>query len=104
MAVFYVMPPRKMLGEQVAQMLRPYIPGLAIEGSVCAEFVDSLVANSSDGSDSYLVHREDLPVGEEMKNALRETFGAESGDRVVEVSFGLKHHEPVLRDWQLEAA
>jgi hypothetical protein len=36
----------------------------------------------------YLIHREELPEGEDATAALRDSFGAENGDDVVEVRAG----------------
>jgi hypothetical protein len=104
MAVFYVLPPRRMLGEFLAQALRPYVPGIAIDQEACADLVDSFVTDTPAEEESYVVHREDLPDGEEMNSVLRAGFGAETGDRVVLVSVGPRPDEPRVRIWQLEAA
>jgi hypothetical protein len=104
MAVFYVLPPRRMLGECLARVLRPLIPGVAISQEACADVIDSLVTGSPDAEDTYIVHREELPDGEDLNGALREGFGAETGDRIVLVSIGPRPDEPRVRIWQLAAA
>ena len=104
MAVFYVLPPRRMLGECLARMLRPYVPGVSIDHDACADIVDSLVTGSPESEETYIVHRDDLPDGEDMNSVLRSGFGAETGDRVVAVSIGTRPDEPRVRIWQLEAA
>ena len=104
MAVFYVLPPRPVLGQCLAKALRPYMPGVTIDDEECADIIDSLVTGSPSVKETYVVHREDLPEGEDMNAALREGFGAESGDRVVLVSIGPRPDEPRVRTWQLEAA
>jgi hypothetical protein len=104
MAVFYVLPPRPVLGECLARMLRPFVPGVTISQDTCADLVGSLVNGSPEADESYIVHREDLPDGTDMNESLRGGFGAESGDRAVLVSIGPKPEEPRVRVWQLEAA
>ncbi len=104
MAVFYVLPPRRLLGDCLARALRPFVPGVVISEDVCADLVDSLVTGSPESDETYVVHREDLPDGEEVNTALRAGFGAETGDRVVLVSIGPRPDEPRVRIWQLEAA
>ena len=104
MAVFYVLPPRPLFGECLAQMLRPYVPGISIDNEACADLVDSLIADAPGSEETYLVHREDLPEGEELSSALREGYGAEAGDQIIHVSIGPKPDEPRVRVWKLDAA
>jgi len=104
MAVFYVLPPRPALGECLAKMLRPYVPGALINPDLCADFVDSLVSGSPEADDCYVVYRDDLPEGEEVSTALREGFGAEDGDQIVSVSISPQAAEPRVKMWRLEAA
>jgi hypothetical protein len=104
MAVFYVLPARTVLGECLARMLRPFVPGVALDQDACADLVESLVSGSTGGEEYYVVHREDLPDGEEVNEALREGFGAEDGDRVVLVSIGPRPEEPQVKVWDLKAA
>ena len=79
MSVFYLLPPRPALGECLAKMLQPYVPGASINPNLCADFVDSLVSGSPEADDFYVVYREDLPEGEEVNTALREGLRAETG-------------------------
>ena len=104
MSVFYVLPPRPLLGDCLARLLRPYIPGATISRDSCAEMVATLVSESPEGDESYVVHREDLPAGEDLNSSLREGFGAETGDRIVQVSISPKPDEPQVDIWNLEAA
>jgi hypothetical protein len=52
-------------------------------------------------SDVYLVHREELPEGESPTQALRDGFGAEPGDEVVEIRPGNKLGDWTARRWRL---
>jgi hypothetical protein len=52
--------------------------------------------------DVFLVPRDDLPEGEPLGEALAAAFGAETGDRVVEVS--LARGLASTRAWVLEEA
>lgn len=101
MAVFYVMPPRPALGECLARVLQPFIPGAAINRPACTHFIDLLVSDSTAGVEGYVVYREDLPEGEDMETALREGFGAEEGDQVVLVSVWANPGEPRVKSWRL---
>jgi hypothetical protein len=104
MAVFYLLPPRPALGECLAKMLQPYVPGALINPNLCADFVDSLVSGSPEADDCYVVYREDLPEGAEVNTALRDGFGAEAGDQIVCVSIGAQAAEPRVKMWRLGAA
>lgn len=103
MAVFYVLPPRTALGECLARLLRPFLPGVAIAGESCSDLVASLVNESSLEDETYVVHREDLPDGEDLNSALCNGFGAEPGDRVVFVALGARSDEPSVRISQVAA-
>ena len=96
MAVFYVLPPRPALGECLARLLRPYLPGIDIANETCAEMMDALVNDSAQDEEAYIVHREDLPDNSDLTTALSEGFGAEPGDRIVCVSLGAKAEVPKI--------
>src|SRR5262245_50927147 len=83
MADFLLLPPRPAIGEEIARLIRPYLPGVRITPANCVGFLDALVA--AGGGGSFLVHREELPDEEDVGIALRDGFGAEQGDRVVHV-------------------
>ena len=104
MSVFYVLPPRPVLGDCLARLLRLYVPGATISPDSCAEMVAALVSESPEGDELYVVHREDLPENEDVSGSLREGFGAETGDQIVEVSISLKPDEPQVNIWTLAAA
>ena len=104
MAVFYVLPSRPLLGECLARMLRPYVPGVSVSGEACSDLVGSLVSGSPEGDASYVIHREDIPEGNDLSTSLRDGFGAEAGDQVVQVSIGARDAEPRVQIWNLKAA
>jgi hypothetical protein len=51
--------------------------------------------------DVYVVYREDLAEGETAEMALRNGFGAEAGDEVVEVRPSGRADELTARRWQI---
>lgn len=104
MAVFYVLPSRPLLGECLARMLRPYVPGVSVSGEACSDLVESLVAGSPESDASYVIHKEDLPEGGDLNSSLRDGFGAEEGDQIVQVSIGSRDAEPRVEIWKLRAA
>ena len=85
MADFLLLPPRPAVGEEIARLVRPYLPGVRVTAADCVRFLDALVAA---GGSSFLVHREELADGEDVAIALRDGFGAEPGDRIVQVLTG----------------
>jgi len=94
MADFLLLPPRPAVGEEIARLIRPYLPGVRVTAADCVRFLDGLV--SAHGGRAFLVHREELPDEEDVATALRDGFGAEAGDRVVQVLTG-RAGEPRVR-------
>jgi hypothetical protein len=84
MADFLLLPPRPAIGEEIARLIRPYLPGVRITAADCLRFLDALAAASGK---VFLVHREELP-DEEDDAALRDGYGAETGDRIIHVLTG----------------
>jgi hypothetical protein len=93
MADFLLLPPRPAVGEEIARLIRPYLPGVRVTAADCVRFLDALVAN--DGK-AFLVHREELPDEEDVATALRDGFGAGPDDRIVHVLTG-RSGEPRTR-------
>jgi len=85
MADFLLLPPRPVIGEEIARLVRPYLPGVRVTAADCLRFLDGLAAAHGK---AFIVHREELPDGEDVAAALRDGFGAESGDRIVQVFTG----------------
>jgi hypothetical protein len=83
MATFYLLPPRANLDEALADLLGRLLPGLPVPESAW----DDLVGRISTGwpADVFLVPRDDLPDGDSPDDALVTEFGAEPGDRVIDV-------------------
>lgn len=93
MADFLLLPPRPVVGEEIARLVRPYLPGVRITAAECVRFLDQLAAASRS---VFVVHREELPDEEDVAAALRDGFGAEPGDRIVHVLTG-RSGEPRTR-------
>ena len=83
MATFHVLPPRSVVGEQVARLLRPFLPGVHLDHNAGVRILESLTEEL--GRNVFLVFRDDLPTGEVTANALRDGFGASESDRIVQV-------------------
>jgi hypothetical protein len=101
MSTFYLLPPRPLLGERFAGFLGQLFPGLSWDAGRWPELAD-VVGAAVRQPDVYLVHREELG-DEDPERALRDGFGAESGDEVVEVRVGPRPGELTARRWRLSA-
>ncbi len=102
-STFYVLPPRPVLAERLAHCMNALLPGLDWTRLSAADVTDWLASAASQQPDVYVVHREDLPAGESMRQALRDGFGAEAGDEVVEVRGGPREGELTARRYRLAA-
>jgi len=85
MATFYVLPPRSVLEDQVAGLLSRLLPGLPAPVDAWDVLVENFAAAAGWPEDAYLVPRDDLPFGASVEDALADCFGAEPGDRIIEV-------------------
>ena len=85
MATFYVLPPRECLEKAVADVCAKLLPGLPLPLDVWGLVAEPLGAAAGWGADVFLVPRDELLDGP-LAHALAEGYGAEPGDRVVEVS------------------
>ncbi len=83
MATFYVLPPRACLDDALAAVLGKLLPGLPVPADTWDRFADHFAPPGV-----YLVSRDDLPDATPLPAALADGFGAEPGDRVVEVALG----------------
>ena len=84
MSTFYVLPPREVVEHWLAALTEALLPGLPTGPHAWASLVAALTA----GRDAFVVHREELPRLGDTLTDLIEGYGAEAGDRVVEVSGG----------------
>jgi hypothetical protein len=82
MADFILLPPRPLVGEGIARLIRPYLPGLHVAADDCVRFLEQLAATVRR---TFLVYRNDLPAGADVSAALRDGFRVGPGDRVVSV-------------------
>jgi len=85
MATFYLLPPRATLDAALGDLLARFLPGLPVPLDPWDAVIDRLAAAAGWPADLYLVPRDDLPADEPAGDGLATAFGAEPGDRVVEV-------------------
>ena len=94
MATFYLLPPRACLEQAVSDLFGKLLPGLPLP----ADAWDSVAQHLADATgwpEVYLVPRDELPEGDAVAS-LAEGYGAEPGDRVVEVSLARP-----AREWSI---
>ncbi|MCS7270411.1 MAG: hypothetical protein NZ703_04940 [Gemmataceae bacterium] len=100
MAVFYVVPPRPCLEETLVQVVQRFLPGLPTPEGIWDMLVEQLMRTAQWPTDVYLVPRDELPEDLPVPIALRELYGAEPGDEVIEVPW----HTGSCRRWMIPAA
>lgn len=102
MSTFYLLPARPFLGRCFAGYLQSVFPGLRYAEQDLSGLADTLTAVAGANAEVYVVHQEELPEGEELIEALKNGFGAETGDVVVEVRPGIHAGEFHARRWRLD--
>lgn len=100
MATFYLLPPRACLEQTLGDMLTRFLPGLPLPAESWDTIVDRIGAAAKWPDDVFLIPRDDLPGDEPLDESLVAAFGAEPGDRVIEVSLSQKP----ARSWVLASA
>jgi hypothetical protein len=101
MSVFYLLPPRPLLGDRLAGLLHGLFPGLDWDSDARSDLAEHLAEAAASRADIFVVYRDDLPPGESPARALVDGFGAEPGDEVVEVRPGGRGEELTARRWRV---
>lgn len=104
MSTFYLLPARPFLGRCFAGYLQSVFPGLDWEDEDLSELAETLTAAAGMQADIYIVHQEEIPEGEGLLESLKNGFGAETGDVVVEVRPGERLGEFRARRYRLDSA
>jgi hypothetical protein len=92
MATVYVLPPRRLLADQLAQLVQGIMPGMEPQRDQLFDWFSSVAA-----PDAVVVHREDLPDGIPTLDALKTYFGVDDGDHVVQISHGPSLLQPKIQ-------
>ena len=85
MATFFVIPPRECLEQSLVGFLGRVLPGVPSSPAVVEALLGALELEANRADDTYFIHREDLAGFDDPVRELIESFGAESGDRIVEI-------------------
>jgi hypothetical protein len=101
MSTFYLLPSRSLLEEYLAEALQPLLPGIAEHPSYLIEILESTLFLHPD---VFVVYREELPEAADLTAALKDGFGAEPGDQVIEVRPGKTRRDWTNWRWQLPNA
>ncbi len=100
MSTFYLLPPRSVVADHLADSMQRWLPGLDLTVADRAWLLAALYAGLPE-KDVFLVHREDLPAGERAEQALIDGYGAGAGDEVIEVRPTARPGEFTSRRWRV---
>lgn len=100
-ATFYLLPPRPLLGRHFAAYLESLFPGLNWTRNDPRRLTETLETLTAGHDDAFLIYREELASDLEPATALREDFGAEAGDEVVELRAGARPGELTAQRWSV---
>jgi hypothetical protein len=103
MATFYLLPPRACLEQAVGELFAKLLPGLPLPADAWDAITQELRVAAYWPGDTFFVPKDELPEGD-AGSALIEGYGAEPGDRVVEVSLGRPAWAWVIADVPSSAA
>ena len=85
MSVFYVLPARAVVADHFAHFVEGWFPGAAPAGS---DLADRLLEVVQSRADAYAVFADELTDKGGLMAALRESYGAEPGDCVIDLRGG----------------
>ncbi len=100
MSTFYLLPPRAILADHLADWLSRALPGVEWDVA-CRRHLMEMVAAAACRPGVHLVHRDELPAGEAPEAALIDGFGADPGDEVVEVRLSARPGDFASRRWRV---
>jgi hypothetical protein len=80
MSVFYLLPTRRVVAADFARYLDAWFPGVTL----AEDAADRLAEMVQTMADNFVVFADDLPATEGALSALRQSFGAQPGDWVVD--------------------
>jgi hypothetical protein len=98
MATFLILPPRELLEHVLTGFLARILPGVPAPNNLLALVLNQVVAEQPQ---TFVVLREDLPESGNLESDLSAAFGAEPGDRVIEIGPPRNGGPAVIREWQV---
>lgn len=101
MSTFYVLPPRSYLREYLTAAVQELFPGMTFVEEDWSRVLDALGDAAARRKEVLVVYREELPDDQLAAEALRDGFGAEPGDEVVEVRAGAIAGALMARRWKV---
>ncbi|HEY2787006.1 MAG TPA: hypothetical protein VGJ05_18745 [Fimbriiglobus sp.] len=97
MTTFVILPPRELVEHAVHGFVEALLPGMVIPDGLWERIVEEVLSEAK----VYSLHREDLPETDDLAGALADGFGAEAGDRVVELALPRGREAGPVRAWTL---
>jgi hypothetical protein len=85
MATFLVLPPRELLEHAVTEFADRLLPGLPKPLGLADVLLAHVVAGLPRNEQAFVIYREELPDDGDTVRLLQDAFGAEPGDRVLEI-------------------
>lgn len=101
MSLFYLLPPRAVIGDRLTDVLAGLLPGLGWDVAGRSRLAEIFLEALEARADVFFVSRDDLPVGEMPERALIDGYGATPGDEVIEVRAAARAGEFVSRRWRI---
>jgi len=96
MSTFYLLPRRAETASRFAAYLQTWFPGVYAP----ADELPDLLAGAAEQSGAIVVFGDDLPAGgRDLDGALREAFGAEPRDRIIDMRSGPAGAESSFATW-----
>lgn len=83
MSTYYLLPNRKEVSARFQHFLESLLPGMTWdEETSLADVIEDLAETQQD---VFVIYREDLPADEDVQSILRDWYGAEDDDVVIQV-------------------
>ena len=101
MATFFVLPPRPFIQTALESFLESWFPGLNHAAAAWPEVGDVFDTALAGEASTYVIYRDELAEDGGVERGLRDRFGAEAGDQVIEVRGSPCNGEVRTRTWQL---
>lgn len=97
MATFFVIPPRECLEQAIVEFVGRVLPSVPTSPAVLEAFLGALELEANRQEDVFFIHREDLGGFDDPVRELIEAFGAETGDKVIEIGATVSSRAATLR-------